>query len=222
MQIHPSQPKRWRNEVGVLSSTLPVLLAVVFICSSPASADSLIYDPYLNIYWMKDGNVQGKSMTWDDAKKWAEDLEYGGYNDWRLPSTPDGYYKRNDGTIWDYYGYNTNPNDNKYNVTFSELGSLYYNTFKLTADKGLSTAENPLFNKLQPGYYWFGIPSKLDDIKAAWVFDFKYGTQFLNTTTSYAYAIAVRDATPAPEPSSALLFLAGLLGLCRIRHQRTR
>lgn len=208
--------------MGVLSSTLPVLLAVVFFSFSTASADSLIYDPYLNIYWMKDGNKQGL-MTWDDAKEWAEQLTYGGYDDWRLPSTPDGYYEKTDGTIWDYYETNPYSNDVKYNVTFSELGSLYYNTFKLTADKGLSTAENSLFDKLQTDYYWFKTASRpLDGNPAAWIFDFEFGTQFTNTTNSYAYAIAVRDAIPAPEPSSALLFLAGLLGLCRIQHQRNR
>lgn len=209
--------------MGVLSSTLSVLLAVVFFSSPPASADSLIYDPYLDIYWMKDGNNKGL-MTWDDAKKWAEQLTYGGYDDWRLPSTPDGYYIRNDGTIWDYYNSGTNPNDNKYNVTFSDLGSLYYNFFKLKADENLSTVKNSPFNNLQAGYYWFETASSqlFTNQSTAWIFDFKFGTQFLNTTTSLAYAIAVRDASPAPEPSTALLFLTGLLGLCRIRRQRNR
>lgn len=70
----------------------------------------MIYDDQLNITWLQDANYAlssgyavahagGKedsgspsiikidgSMSWSSAMLWAENLEYGGYSDWRLPT----------------------------------------------------------------------------------------------------------------------------------------
>lgn len=216
--------------MGVLSSTLSILLAVFFFLSPPASAcsltlqDSLIYDADLGIYWMQDGKFnQNTKMTWQEANAWLASLNeknYGGYSDWRLPTTPPG-------SEWGYDG----SNGKKYNVTVSELGHLFYLGLGLQgkiAPNGTSNQTYGLgedttpFTGLQPGYYWFGTTSELSDEEAAWKFDFQHGTQFLDTIDTYAYAIAVRKATPAPEPTSALLFLAGLLGMSRVRRQQNR
>ena len=61
----------------------------------------LIYDDVLNLSWLQnanygagsiydngDSNTDGK-MTWANAVAWANQLVYGGYEDWRLPITPD-------------------------------------------------------------------------------------------------------------------------------------
>jgi hypothetical protein len=32
-------------------------------------------------------------MYWPEAVAWADQLVYGGYNDWRLPSTVDGIWE---------------------------------------------------------------------------------------------------------------------------------
>lgn len=53
----------------------------------------MIYDTALGITWLQDANyaqtsgydVDGK-MTWYEANAWAEQLVYGGYFDWRLPT----------------------------------------------------------------------------------------------------------------------------------------
>ena len=216
--------------MGVLSSTLPILLAVVFFFPPSASAcsltlkDSLIYDADLGIYWMQNGKFdQDTKMTWQEAKAWLASLnehKYGGYSDWRLPITPPG-------SEWGYDG----SNGKKYNVTVSELGHLFYLGLGLqgkiapdgTSNQtyGLSEDTTP-FNGLQPGYYWFKTTSELSGKKAAWKFDFQHGSQFLDTIDTYAYAIAVRDAFPTPEPTSALLFLAGLLGMSCVRRLQNR
>ena len=47
----------------------------------------LIYtDPQTGLIWARNGNIAGKKMEWSDAMNWAKNLNYGGYNDWRLPT----------------------------------------------------------------------------------------------------------------------------------------
>ena len=68
----------------------------------------LIYDDVLDITWLQDANYAQTSgydvqditwlqtinqaddingrMTWSEANSWAAQLEYGGYDDWRLAS----------------------------------------------------------------------------------------------------------------------------------------
>jgi hypothetical protein len=45
----------------------------------------LIYDTDLDITWLQDANYYGVRMNWDDAVAWAAGLNFGGYDDWRLP-----------------------------------------------------------------------------------------------------------------------------------------
>jgi hypothetical protein len=62
--------------------------------------NGMMYDDVLDITWLQDVNYAGFEMSWDDAVAWTDNLEYGGYDDWRLPdarnqngSGPDaGYY----------------------------------------------------------------------------------------------------------------------------------
>ena len=52
----------------------------------------LIYDTVLDVTWLQDANFAQTSgydndgrMSWDAAAAWAEQLQYGGHIDWRLP-----------------------------------------------------------------------------------------------------------------------------------------
>jgi hypothetical protein len=36
--------------------------------------------------WARNGNIAGETMRWEDAMKWAKNLNYVGYSDWRLPT----------------------------------------------------------------------------------------------------------------------------------------
>ena len=141
------------------SSTLPLLLAVLFFSSSPTSASAgsltstglFIYDADLDISWMKDGAYDQKNaMTWQEANAWLTSLNkqnYGGYSDWRLPTTPYG-------STW---GYNPDTNSTKINVTTSELGHLFYIDLQQNSSDSSTPQTNrdfsPFFN-LQPYYYW--------------------------------------------------------------------
>lgn len=230
----------------------PIALLLPLFLSTPpvfgenlTSTEYLVHDSDLKIDWMRDGSwmpndaLPQRKMSWDDAIAWLATLnenKYGGFNDWRLPTTPDGFWEENNTVIWKY---NNNDITTKYNVTVSELGHLFYSELNLkgyiapsmeskannityNTHYGLGNASTP-FKGLQSGYYWFGTPSQSES-DMAWVFDFEFGIQFLQTKTMpNAYAIAVRSSTPtpAPEPGTALLFLSGLTGtLWQLRRKR--
>lgn len=57
------------------------------------NGDNTITDSATTLMWMKDdsgalnvGDDSDGALTWDEALAWAENLEYGGYSDWRLPN----------------------------------------------------------------------------------------------------------------------------------------
>lgn len=49
-----------------------------------------VYDSYLNNRWFRKKEY-GKALKWDNAKRYAQDLRLGGYDDWRLPTTGELY-----------------------------------------------------------------------------------------------------------------------------------
>ncbi len=115
------------------SPTLVIFFISMLFFSASAHGGSLtsdasgllLYDNELDVYWTKNGNLHGGMMTWGDVKTWVKGLnsqKYGGYDDWRLPTTPDGDW-----------GYNGNINATKYNVATSELGHLFYEDLRLLA-----------------------------------------------------------------------------------------
>ncbi len=56
------------------------------------NGDSTVSDQATGLMWMQDdsgslnaGDDEDGALTWEQALVWAENLEYGGYSDWRLP-----------------------------------------------------------------------------------------------------------------------------------------
>ena len=43
-------------------------------------------DPQTGLMWPKNGNIAGNKMSWYEALTWSKNLNYAGYNDWRLPT----------------------------------------------------------------------------------------------------------------------------------------
>lgn len=121
-------PDQGSNTIAILLNTTPF--------SPPSSGNlialggGMIYDPDRNITWLQDANYANTShyvtpggrdvtltngqMTWAEAMTWAQNLVYGGSNDWRLPTTlqPDPTC-----SLGSSFGYN---------CTGGELGHLYY------------------------------------------------------------------------------------------------
>jgi Protein of unknown function (DUF1566) len=109
--------------------------------------NGLIFDQDLNITWLADANyaqtsgydLDGK-MTWSEANNWANNLTYGGYSDWRLPTTP--------------------PEDivsSGFNKTSSEMGHLFYSELGGAAGSSITTTHNTnfdLFSNIQSDLYW--------------------------------------------------------------------
>lgn len=48
------------------------------------NGDGTITDAATGLMWMQTDSLE--AMSWEEALAWAEDYEYGGYDDWRLPN----------------------------------------------------------------------------------------------------------------------------------------
>jgi len=221
--------------------------------------NGLIYDDVLNITWMQDANyahtsgyaaanatadshsgpfqgfaairVDG-SMGWDAAITWAEQLSYGGFDDWRLPSI------KNPIAAYD-------PNDNN---PLGEMGHMYYNNLGHQSNANWSTswADNVSFTDATPGggtesflnvqgSYWYTEnewdacdTSTIGDASicewSAWMFYGTSGGPFHEiTAVSGVHIWPVRDGdvSTVPVPAAAWLFGSALAGLLVARRKRS-
>lgn len=206
---------------------LLIVVSGVSTISNAALVDrsgGLIYDTDLNVTWLADANYAMTSgydtdgqMTWSDAMIWASGLSYGGYTDWRLPTTvqPDAPCQ-----------YNNSYGSFGYNCTGSEMGHLFYNELGGTAGSSILDSTDPdltLFTNVQSVYYWSGTEYALVT-DAAWNFTFLDGFQDANFNDNEYFAWVVRygDVTTVPIPAAAWLFSSGLLGLTWVARRKAR
>ncbi len=147
------------------------------------------YDSDLNITWLKNANINGV-MSWFSAKAWTDSLVYGGYSDWRLPTT--------------------NVRVSGFNITSSEMGHLFYSELESQARTNVRSGD---FENLQIPYgYWSGTE---DGGNGAWYFYTLNGAQIANGKFFEFYALAVRPGdsgapTQLPEPATYSLALVGV------------
>ena len=165
---------------------------------------TMIYDTTLNITWLSDWNYAQTSGVDADglmdrltAKNWADNLVYGGYDDWRLPTSLNA-----DGT---------GPCEG-FNCSGSEMGHMFYNNWGASAGSDFSIGTNAtnlaLFSNVQSDFYWSGTeyaPSS----SGAWRFYTFNGFQSLDFARIFLlYAVAVLPgdvAARVPEPQTLAL-----------------
>ncbi len=199
------------------------VLSLLFLALSGTANASLetrpggmVYDTDLNITWLADANYAQTSgydadglMTWQDANDWVNNLTYGGYNDWRLPSTPDA---------------NTSVG---FNQTSSEFGHLFYTELGGTA--GSAIPNSNLFTNVKIWAWWSGTEYSANPANV-WYFNTVVGHQGntgkFNLSTNkfnemYAWAVRSGDVAPVPLPGAIWLFGSGIIGLlsCKRRNK---
>lgn len=188
----------------------------------------LIYDDVLDITWLQDANyaqtsgydTDGSLPWWFRAVDWADQLVYGGYDDWRLPTTVDEEYE------WGFNGDTTAG----YNITSSEMGYMYYvnlgnlgayEIYKGPRPAGTWGLKNTgPFTNLQANWYWSG--TEYAASPNVWTFNFYDGLQDIlaqNGNSFFAWAVRDGDVDPVPIPGALWLLGSGLVGLIGIRRK---
>lgn len=163
--------------------------------------NGMLYDDVLDITWITDAslarNTHYDTLDWWVASQWADDLVYGGYTDWRLPSMD----LNGDGIIVDcipLISTEVTCRDNEYAYLFRQydisldtpgdfinIGDLHY----------WSRTENPVYPSLA---YLYNLESGFQ------------GTTSKITINRNALAVRDGDVTAVPNPAAAWLFISGI------------
>ena len=224
-----------------------VLFALFFSIHVSAAlydrGNGMIYDDVLNITWLQDANYSVTSgydsdglMTWAEAMLWANNLNYGGFDDWRLPSINNEGI--GDGSYQEIYG----------TSYIGEIGYMYFvnlgnesqliNASCLTQSGGclqnvgfIDPSDNDLvfLKNIQSSFaYWYRDKLPFDgEVPAeepfladpAYSFTTVYGVETVQYAGGISYAWAVRngDVNAVPIPAGFWLFISGLTLLSSMR-----
>ena len=198
--------------------------------------NGLIYDDTKDITWLLDANYAKTSgytvsgarggvhsnsdniqadgqMGWDAAMAWAAQLEYGGFDDWRLPSagnTPTAGYNVTTGELGlMFYVYLSNLGEEDVNGDLRESG---FGITSSSFNDSVSGSSMSILN-LKNYAYWL----REENADNAWFFSTQAGSQQLASAkrfSFYSWAVRTGDVTPpVPVPAAVWLSSTALLSL---------
>lgn len=238
------------------NKVLPLIVALLTLSTANANAalidrgDGLIYDTVLDVTWLQNANMAGIKMDWSTAVNWAENLTFGGFDDWRLPTLTHSLGPNNDKdslqvTCGDGrfdmdasgcdFGWNSTSVTHELAYMFSVNLGNQPSIDALGRFNGLGGLNNvtslsghPVsFLNVQSASYWYGNEYTAQD---SFFFAMHTGGQFVLDKSTELFAWAVRDGdittpqtttTRIPEPSTLLLFAATVF-LARHRKQSVK
>lgn len=199
--------------VAYVQNIINVNNGVIHDTSNPIDGNDGIYNLNTNNFDTSTGQ-----MNWFGAQAWANTLVFGGFDDWRLPTT--------------------NPTINGYNISGSEFGHLYYTELgKLPYTVGSNnwgifdnnfsglgvTGSVGLFNNVVAGVYW-SATEVLSYPYQAWTFSIGLGYQGYSGTNKnsqfYGWVVRDGDVATVPVPPSVLLMSSVLIGLACFNRKR--
>lgn len=194
-----------RLTIGVLA------LVATFAGAAPAHAtlivlgDGLIYDTEQDLTWLQDpmlartsGHDSDGRMTYDSAVAWAHSLEYGGFDDWRLPQV------YGTGWWWD--------SDSEISRMVAQIGWHW----------GITSPHSTIPDYIQGGTGPFvNFPQNTFWLGANLWWSAFYSTDGADSDVSRAWAVRVGGSPEArvPEPSTLGLVALGL-GAAALKRRR--
>ena len=156
---------------GIMNKNVPLVLTLVLgaLFMEPSRAElhdrgnGLIYDDVLDVTWLQNA-ISGGNKNWKQAVEWAANLEYQGFDDWRLPSM-----SVSSGVPT---GATASPVDcataTELACRDNELGYMYFHNLGGKANQLLGN--QGLIQNIQR-VYWSGTESP----GGVWIFTFNYG-----------------------------------------------
>jgi len=195
------------------------VVGLVFEVSGTANSalidmgNGTIYSTILDVTWIKDP-VQFGEMNWDEAQQFVNDLEFAGYNDWKLQ---EAYAPPHYGEHPLYILYTEELGNDLFmswhDEVFNQGPFHFYDYFYFYGHA--SFRYNGIFN------YWSSTESAHDGdadlAEGFFLYDF---TIFLAPKTHLAGVFPMREGRgPLPVPSAIWLLGSGLIGLLGFRRK---
>jgi len=206
------------------------IFTIGFVTSAQAAlidyGNGMIYDDELDLTMLQDMNYAMTSgydadghLTWQEAVVWADQLTFGGFTDWRLPSVEPCYDFNHLCTSHLY-----DPSRGELAHIYEELGGSNPEDF---GEPGWTPPDLSIFDNVLSGRYWAGPEfdqynegypthawwySLTDGAQDAWPIDIELAE----------HVWAVRNGSPIPIPGALWLFVTGLLGMLGIARFKTK
>ena len=201
----------------ILGAACAVFFTFISVSANAALVSRLggaaAYDTVLDITWVTDASLNGYD-TWDNQVTWAANLNYLGFNDWRLASlsVAAGVPTGTATSVVDCSAVT------ELACRDNELGYMFYqNMGGILGDNktGNQTVDGVLLTNVQDDY-WSG--TEFNSSYARHFF-FNFGNQhsFGKNGNDYGWAVRAGDVSAVPVPAAVWLFgsALGLLGWVR-------